>query len=124
MFIKYHKNFKINIMGMIWHLLKFSFVRNFHDKIMCCIWSYSFRHFETRLRFKNKWNFQGFFSLKSNPVIRRLNYLLPSISPFLFWIIVFSISYSLLIVCESSMNAFGFFNILFTNSCLPLKWNW
>ena len=30
-------------------MVKFSFVRNFYNKIMCAIQPYSFRHFEIRL---------------------------------------------------------------------------
>ena len=40
MVLKIHEIFKINVRRMLrCYLLKFYFVRNFHDKIMCCIYS-------------------------------------------------------------------------------------
>ena len=74
----FNEFFKTNARQMILCcLLKFSFARNFHDKIMRCIQTYSFWHFEIRLRYKTK---QSVFPHKNNSVTIVLNFLLHSIS--------------------------------------------
>ena len=58
---------------------EFSFVKNFHDKIMCPVQSYSFRHSEVSLWYKKEWNAK-FLPLKHNSVAMGLKLLLDFIS--------------------------------------------
>ena len=63
-FIKLQELLKVSVRWMIRrYLLKFSFVRNFHNEIMCGVQSYSFMH-----------KILSFFPLKNNSVTFLLDY--------------------------------------------------
>ena len=86
-YIKFHEIFQINVRRTIrCYLLKFSFASNLHDRIVCRISSYSFRHFEIRFWYKNKGIRQmlSFLPLKNNSATIELNFSLDSISYILY----------------------------------------
>ena len=105
-FIKIHKILKVKIWRMIKHsLLKFSFVWNFHRKIVCWIWSNIF--WNTKIRLCNKIELK-YYWIKFFITMHISNHFIKSNSCFLFfnWIAFFNIFINIIHIIWISNKSF------------------